>query len=614
MIANKFTKFLYSFLVFLLIFTTLTPFGVQAAGETIDLTLNREYVTVEQLNDTTSEVILINLPSTKKWKKSIVNNVKAVINSMTASEYSKEWEAYKKTPGNITLTRVNDNQLKLTLKNGKYNIAGNQDINMNITPALIENWPGSVNPVKFTIYAKPQISLGGTIFNASATDLHNGGKTIELNLFSAKWIPSSLITWTELSKVLNDFKVDGSTWSVINELKLADPNKFIEYLNDDKTLRITLPPIKGAISDATIEYKINAIKGIKQDTHYTTTNYGVKLHEGTPVEFTVYGESDVAVTSNLDEKTINTSSDGTIELTLQNGTWGAIDTHKKNLLIDAFIPVNQPEAWKKIKVALKALEVDDVVEVDDKKLIITIPQLEDYYLTEDQQLSLVIPTHLLEDALELPQLEFTVKAEPKVFVSGSATPNISHEDLLKGEKIIELTVVNTIWNKKVASNSTNRENLLNWFNWGDIGMTFAEVKSKAKVVRTSDTTVTITLPAVAPFKLKSRDLKVIPFLTDDLTNEEIQGKPIDVFSVESSKTVTTKVTGLSGKTEFDMANSGNTISITLTNDEWVSDIESKGTTLLSGFNITDDEEKNLIAKSVVRKSNTEVLITLEPFQ
>ena len=111
MIANKFTKFLYSFLVFLLIFTTLTPFGVQAAGETIDLTLNREYVTVEQLNDTTSEVILINLPSTKKWKKSIVNNVKAVINSMTASEYSKEWEAYKKTTGNITLTRVNDNQL-----------------------------------------------------------------------------------------------------------------------------------------------------------------------------------------------------------------------------------------------------------------------------------------------------------------------------------------------------------------------------------------------------------------------------------------------------------------------------------------------------------------------
>ena len=86
------------------------------------------------------------------------------------------------------------------MKNGKYNIAGNQEITMNITPALIENWPGSVNPVKFTIYAKPQISLGGTIFNASATDLHNGGKTIDLNLFSAKWIPSSLITWTELSK------------------------------------------------------------------------------------------------------------------------------------------------------------------------------------------------------------------------------------------------------------------------------------------------------------------------------------------------------------------------------------------------------------------------------
>lgn len=610
MIANKFTKFLYSFLVFLLIFTTLTPSGVQAAGETIDLTLNREYVTVEQLNDTTSEVILINLPSTKKWKKSIANNVTAVINSMTASKYSKEWEAYKKTTGNITLTRVNDNQLKLTLKKGKYNIAGNQEITMNITPALIENWPGSVNPVNFTIYSKPQISLGGTIFNASATDLHNGGKTIDLNLFSAKWIPSSLETWTELSKVLNDFKVDGSTWSVINELKLTDPNKFIKYLNDNQTLRITLPPIKGAISDATIGYKINATKGIKQGTHYVTTNYGVKLHEGNPVEFTVYGESDVAVTSNLDEKTINTSSDGTIELTLQNGTWGEIDTYKKNLLIDALTPINQPEAWKKIKAELKA---NAEVDVADKTLIITIPQLEDYYLTEDHQLSLVIPTHLLQDTVELPQLEFTIKAEPKVFVSGSATPNITHEDLLKGEKTIELTVVNTIWNKKVASNSTNRENLLNWFDWDSIGMNFDEVKSKAKVVRTSDTTVTITLPAVAPFKLVVQGLQIIPNLSDDLTNEEIQEKPIDVFSVESTKIVSTKVTGFSGKTEFDMAKGGNTISITLTNDEWVSDIESKGTTLLSGFNITDDEENNLIAKSVVRKSNTEVLVTLEPF-
>lgn len=615
--SRKFTKIFYSFLAFLLVFSTFTPFGVEAAGEVIvDLSGN---VTEEGFSGL--QTLVLELPQGKSWVNDGTNFTKLdiLLDGMKADINPTDWNTYKRgitsTLRDVTL---NDKRiLTLTFPSGSYSIPTNQNISFNLNGALIEDWEGTVQPLSFTITAKSRISLGGTIFNATENDLRNGGKTIELNLLNATWDSEKLKTWTNLSKILDKFLLNGTSnlWPVINDLKLEDPNKFVSFSSDNKTLKITLPPFKNTYSKSTVVFKYDEDDSL--DDYINLTSGATKLYAGKPLSFTVSGVTLGNITStqnNLDEATIITSgATATIKLELTNGAlWNELTSYNLGLLKDAIKVNNQSIQWEEIK---KKLDLTNVV-VDTNKtvLTITLPTVDKilYSLTEDQIIKFKVPYQLLQNAVDLPEQQFTITASPKALIKGTVTPSVSQADIIKGGKTIIVELVNANWSSDIATNTTKREALLGGFTWAT---SIEEViKASSDVKRTSDKVVTITLPPISGYKIENKVLMNFKqnfnrVNVDHLTNEIVDFNSGNGFEIALTNNQTAKISGsiLNNTTDFDIANGGKSITITLNNDVWVNNIDP------SKF-IFQDTKGNVIPLKILtteRKSDSVVNLILD---
>ncbi|SOB90791.1 hypothetical protein SAMN05880501_101212 [Ureibacillus xyleni] len=627
---NKTMKWLYAILAFLLVFSTITPFNVTAAGG-ITVELDQQDLITEERIVAGNQIITLDLPDDKEWVKNASNNLSkldVLISSMVADVDNDKWEEYKNTPGNITATVSSsdgsNDLLTITLKgDASFKISKNQTITINLTGALIENWPGEVEPVEFIIYAQPEISLSGSVQEASASELK--GKTIELNLLNAIWDEDKLKVWTNLGPFLDRFKdKDGNTWDVVEDtLKKSDPNDFLSFEDNSHILKIKLPTILAIVDTKTITFDPGDGDDLKVAGYISMENDGDLLNKGS-LSFKINqansGNLDPSDSVNLTEKAINNNepSTTTITLNLPNGSsWNNItnDKYKQELLIDSFKPSSEPEEWEKIKKELKKNTTNIVV--NSNTLTITIPRVEDFTLTKDMVLKLNVPYQILPDGLKLPTQEFVIEAEPKVIISGNATPKISHDTLIKGGKVIELTLVNANWDWDVALSTTKREALLSAFNWGDLGdLNAGEVISKADVVRTNNQKLKITLPKLASFKLSANPELIFnpATITSSLTDEDIQADKADVFTVEALDEVKFKINAPTGINEFDFASEGIKFTVTLTNDKWDQDVEIKGLPAPTGtapFVLKDsDVNSTLTIGSIDRKSDTVIEISV----
>ncbi|OCA88890.1 hypothetical protein [Pseudobacillus wudalianchiensis] len=294
--------------------------------------------------------------------------------------------------------------------------------------------------------------------------------------------------------------------------------------------------------------------------------------------------------------------------------WTDLTGAKKAALIDAFTATSQPEEWEKVKSALKGDLSKVSVSDDDKKLTIEIPKVNKYYLTADQKISLKVPYQLLDDSKNLlEEKTFTIKATPKVLISGTATPNVSQEDIVKGGKTIVLTLVNAEWQDNITTNTINREKLLDSFTWGT-EMDSNAIKAKIGAVKTSAKVVTLTLPALPGFKISNNKVVTFTPKAELINSETLNTDSVDAFTVTPVTNSTAAVSGtiLSNTNEFDIAKGGKTITITLKNDIWASDIatnEAKRQQLINGFSQIVTGQK--FDADVKRTSDTVVTLTLK---
>ncbi|WP_342600275.1 hypothetical protein MHB48_04045 [Psychrobacillus sp. FSL H8-0483] len=292
-----------------------------------------------------------------------------------------------------------------------------------------------------------------------------------------------------------------------------------------------------------------------------------------------------------------------IVLDLTDAEWVDDFTDAKKLaLINALVATNQSEQWEQVK---NSIPLGNIVRTDIDTVTISIPSLSSYHLTANQTISLQLPYQLLKEDVNLPESSFDIIASPKALISGSATPTVSQSDILKGGKTIEVTLVNAKWISNIASNTAKREALLNAFNFGDSYKNI--INANAKVIRTSDTVVTITLPAIPDFRVSGDSFAVKLDPNATWATPSIDTTQIEAFHVTPITDLSATISGsaLSNINEFDIVKGEKTIMITLKNDVWVKDIASKAGLLMSGFS-----DKQLNAKSIVRKSDTEVEITL----
>lgn len=604
----------------LLFYITLPYYPVTAAGN-IEVTLemkvggsSTKVITEEDIQK--KEVSLELTLKDNEWKNetSRLNIVKDSISDPVIKNLIETVEVSNTDPGKLIVT--------LNTKSD-YRITSNHQITMSLSPALIENWEGTVKPLSFMIYAQPRILLDGSIIEQTTTeDLRKGGKEIEIELVNATWIDEdALKTLGGLDIILDAFYVGNDKWKVAQYLKLVDPNTYVSIQNNNKLLKLKLPPIQNADNYnqlGGVEFKPDLdtnLETIDFNDLYLIDNVDDKqmgtslIKSSDPLQFNIKGYAlpslTLSVESLTEEDILSTSPGNLIKLELQGDVKWNIDTkEKKQVLIDSLLAKNQPEQWEKVQDALRKNLSNISVSESYKTLEIKIPQVTEYYLTTDQDISIKVPYQLLDKTVTLVEQTFKITAKAKALISGSVFPSITHTDLVQGGKTVVITLVNATWKANVVSDASLRESLLSNFGWGSWDSTIDSIlKARAQVVRTNDKVVTITLPPIGidGFKLSSKlEVKYEMTLSDFTDKTGI--KTIDAFTVTPIEDQSVSISGtiLSNTNEFDIVKGGKTISLTLKNDRWIQDIMDEKTKIkISGLPLTEQDKLTRTSDTVV---------------
>jgi len=213
-------------------------------------------------------------------------------------------------------------------------------------------------------------------------------------------------------------------------------------------------------------------------------------------------------------------------------------------------------------------------------------------------------------------------------VSGTIT-TADENDIINGGKVIILTLTNDLWVAAGATFDAERQAIIDGLDatanqtlgWNN------EVRDSAlvvgNVVRTSDTVVTITMPTVAGYAIVIDEVIApeIPASALQVSTSSIfTGSTFTIIALASSSTLT--IGGdLDTDDEAAVRAGGNTITLTLTNDTWVSagavfdarrqdiiDSIQAGTNETGGWN--DEAPQQIALTDVVRTSDTVVTLTL----
>ena len=335
----------------------------------------------------------------------------------------------------------------------------------------------------------------------------------------------------------------------------------------------------------------------------------------TPFGVEAAGEVELNIDNTLFNETKIKDGSAILKITLINGKWSIGTSEKKQALINALVATKQPEEWKKVKEKLKPVNVV-VDNVNANAITITIPQVSDISLSANEIISLKVPYQLLENDYNLPATSFTIKASSKVLVGGSSTPSISQMDIVNGGKTITLNLVNAKWDTEVTTNTVKREELLKGFELPK-NMSGEVLRASADVKRTSDTVVTITLPAFSGFKVDesenelffdSSSVNIDTAIKDAYPPFENTKKLVTTVQAVSNQSVTVSGTIISNKNEFDIVRGGETIILKLKNDVWTKDVSTLSTTLSTTLKASLNDE--LGNHTIERVSDTEVKITL----
>ena len=409
-----------------------------------------------------------------------------------------------------------------------------------------------------------------------------------------------------------------------------------------------------ASPDGLVEIGINGIRLVteslldKEDWEaYSPSTLVSEFHEGRYYGFYDFDVSavDPVITAevsgtitNANETNIRVDGSKTIILTLTNDEWVAagvsFDNQRQNIIDGLTCSTSQTLGWNNI-VRDSELSVTDVVRTSDTVVTITLPIAAGYAITAPEIVRPTIPhAALVLSNIDLTTSTFTIKhdvAAATITLSGTLG-GAAETTIVSGGATIIITVTNDTWvttltdtiKQKIVDglkSSTNEKD-----GWND---TVPQLIDLDNVVRTSDTVVTITLPAVADYSVDDSETitAVVPHsaltiqrhVTVDSSNSLAIIATGDAVALFSG----TAVDG--GVTENEIVAGGETIIITLAGDTWVAagtgpigstavtqsiiDALVSTTDQAAGWNATVVGE--IDTADVVRTSDTVCTITLD---
>ncbi|MGW8247771.1 MAG: DUF2341 domain-containing protein, partial [Acidiferrobacterales bacterium] len=225
---------------------------------------------------------------------------------------------------------------------------------------------------------------------------------------------------------------------------------------------------------------------------------------------TVATTASVALTgtvTNAVESNIVTGG-STIVLTLTGDTWAAagaaFDAERQNIINGLTSAGAEANGWNNL--VKSALAVTDVVRTSNTVVTITLPAVAGYDITADETITATVPASALalSSAAAVASPTFSIKAV-SVALTGTVT-NAVESNIVTGGSTIVLTLTGDTWAAAGAAFDAERQNIINGLTsagaeangWNNLVKSALAVTD---VVRTSNTVVTITLPAVAGYDI-----------------------------------------------------------------------------------------------------------------
>lgn len=315
---------------------------------------------------------------------------------------------------------------------------------------------------------------------------------------------------------------------------------------------------------------------------YEGKYYGFYDFDVTAVDPVITAELSGTVT-NADEDDIIEGS-LTLEITLTNDQWvaagTAFDNQRANIIAGLDAATSQTLGWNNL-IRDTALTVTDVVRTNDSTVTITLPAVAGYSITAAEVITCTIPATalILSNTAVIAGSTFTITPqEHQTTVTLSGTLDGGAEaSIVSGGLTLIATLTNDTWEDastlalyydelitKIVS-STDEDG-----GWND---TVQRKITSANIARTSDTVLTITLPAVADYAVTENETITLTVPHEMLVTKEnvdvAAANSVGIIATGAPAAIFSGTVVSGGVTENEIVAGGETIIITLSNETWV---------------------------------------------
>jgi hypothetical protein len=479
------------------------------------------------------------------------------------------WDAVVKAGLAVTdVVRTSDTVVTVTLPAfGGYDITAAETITATIPATAVAGGSAIVASPTFDVTVIAEAALSGTVTDDSETEIRTGGSTIVLILTGDTWVAVGAAFDAERQNIidgLDSAQAEAAGWDAVVKAGLAVTDV---VRTSDTVVTVTLPAFGG--------FDITATETITATIPATAVAGGSAIVASPTFDVAVIAEAASSGTVTDDSETEIRTGGSTIILTLTGDTWVAVgavfDAERQNIIDGLDSAQAEAAGWDAVVKA--GLAVTDVVRSSDTVVTITLPAFGGYDITATETITATVPATAVAGGSAIvaaPTFDVTVIAEAAL--SGTATDD-SETEIRTGGSTIVLTLTGDTWVAAGAAFDAQRQNIIDGLDSAQAEAAGWDAVVKAgfavtDVVRTSDTVVTVTLPAFGGY-----DITATETITATIPTTAVAGGSAIVAAPTFDVAVSAGTVALTGTvtddSELDIRTGGSTIILTLTDDTWV---------------------------------------------
>ena len=292
-----------------------------------------------------------------------------------------------------------------------------------------------------------------------------------------------------------------------------------------------------------------------------------------------YGAGSVSITgtittSNSEQNIIDGGQ--TIILSLTDATWAASIEDSLSSWQSAF---SSSGSWSEIS---SSLSTSDFSRVNDTAFVITLPASSLYAIWANEVVTLTIPNSLLATGSALNTPTFTIiNQSPIISINAISSILVNNDEsfIIAGLQTIIIDVARDNWATSLGANNAVTTAFINAIDGDQSWSAVDGPLSYTNISRTSETRVTITLPAAATYVITENEIVTFSFPGSSYRNSSVKAVSDPTVTIyDLNPVVTLSGTALPTLTESNIRAGGYTVIYDVIYDTWATNLDENNAT------------------------------------